>query len=231
MNQDEQRSLNHFACYRFASAYWQLEADERTAVHNQTLSRLREASQSLFVYSTFPAGTEADLLLWTAITLEDDHSTADFFDGYVRAMNPLRRYLQPTSALWGYTAPSTYSKARSAQEMDPFTDQRQRYLVAYPFVKTSEWYLLSRDARQGMMNEHIRLGKQYPQIKQLLLYSFGLQNQEFVVVYETEDLPLFSKLVQELRATDARPFTLRDTPLLSAIRQTGDDPFLLWNEH
>ena len=50
---------------------------------------------------------------------------------------------------------------------------------------------MSREARQGMMNEHIRIGKQYEDINQLLLYSFGLQDQEFVVVYETENLPLF----------------------------------------
>ncbi len=41
----------------------------------------------------------------------------------------------------------------------------------YPFVKTDDWYLMSRDARQGMMNEHIRIGKQYREISQLLLYS------------------------------------------------------------
>jgi chlorite dismutase len=70
-----------------------------------------------------------------------------------------------------------------------------------------------------MMNEHIRLGKSYPQIKQLLLYSFGLQDQEFVVVYEMEDLPLFSDLVHELRSTEARRYTERDTPLITAILQ------------
>lgn len=67
------------------------------------------------------------------------------------------------------------------------------------------------------MNEHIRLGKGYPQIKQLLLYSFGLQDQEFVVVCEMEDLPLFSDLVHELRSTEARRHTERDTPLITAI--------------
>ncbi len=113
--------------------------------------------------------------------------------------------------------------------MDPFEGDRQRYLILYPFVKTADWYLLSRDARQGMMNEHIRLGKQYPQIKQLLLYSFGLQDQEFVVVYETMELPLFSKLVQELRATDARPFTERDTPLYTGILQPQEDPLKIWS--
>lgn len=228
MNQDDQRSLNHFACYKFTPDYWQLSETDKADRLQAASEGLQAAARSVYVYSLFPALTEADFLVWTAVPMENDQSTADFFDGYVQGLNPMRPYLNPTSALWGYTAPSTYSKARSAQEIDPFSDERQRYLVAYPFVKTSDWYLLSRDARQGMMNEHIRLGKQYPEIKQLLLYSFGLQDQEFVVVYETEELPLFSKLVQELRATDARPYTERDTPLLTAVHQTGGDPFQLW---
>lgn len=87
----------------------------------------------------------------------------------------------------------------------------------YPFVKTTDWYLMSKDARQGMMNEHIRVGKQYPAIRQWLLYAFGLQDQEFVVVYEAEDLVLFSDLVQALRGTEARRYTLRDTPIFTAL--------------
>ena len=53
-----------------------------------------------------------------------------------------------------------------------------------------------------MMNEHIKIGKQYESIKQLLLYSFCLQDQEFVVVYETDDLALFSQLVNDSRMTE-----------------------------
>jgi chlorite dismutase len=98
----------------------------------------------------------------------------------------------------------------------------------YPFVKTVEWYLMSREARQGMMNEHIRIGKQYPEILQLLLYSFGLQDQEFIVVYETDDLEQFSDLVYELRDSEARRFTERDTPLFTGIYHAAEETLSLW---
>jgi glutamyl-tRNA reductase len=42
---------------------------------------------------------------------------------------------------------------------------RLRYLVVYPFVKTIEWYLMSREARQGMMNEHMRIGHDYVDVR------------------------------------------------------------------
>jgi chlorite dismutase len=78
---------------------------------------------------------------------------------------------------------------------------------------------MSRDARQGMMNEHIRVGREYEDIMQLLLYSTGLQDHEFVVSYETDDLARFSELVVALRATEGRRYTSKDTPILTAIHE------------
>jgi chlorite dismutase len=79
-----------------------------------------------------------------------------------------------------------------------------------------------------MMNEHIKLGKEYPDITQLLLYSVGLQDQEFVVVYETDDLTLFSDLVYRLRDTEVRRFTERDTPLYTAVYHSAEETLALW---
>jgi chlorite dismutase len=141
---------------------------------------------------------------------------------------PYRRLLQPIHSLWGFTRPSEYTKVRSAQEIDPFENRRRQYLIMYPFTKTPEWYLMSREARQGMMNEHIRIGKPYEDIKQLLLYSFGLQDQEFVVVYETDDLPRFSDLVNELRDTEGRRYTLQDSPVYTAVYHPAEETLALW---
>ena len=113
-----------------------------------------------------------------------------------------------------------YSKAKkSAQVLDPFEmDMRKTYFTIYPFTKTTEWYLKTREERQEMMNEHIRIGKQYAEITQLLLYSFGIQDQEFIVAYEMENLPLFSDLVYELRGSVARLYTLIDTPIITSVK-------------
>jgi chlorite dismutase len=222
------RSLNHFAGFRLRPEFWGLDADHRGQLLAALPPALGGQPAAFEVYQLYPTSPEADVLLWAASPLADDGGTRDFLRRYAQATLPLRPYMEPRFALWGYTAASVYSKARSAQEMDPFDPDRRTYLAIYPFVKTEDWYLLSRDARQGMMNEHIRLGKQYSQIRQLLLYSFGVQDQEFVVVYEMEDLPLFSKLVQELRSTDARRYTRRDSPLYTGVRQPAEDPFGLW---
>jgi chlorite dismutase len=228
MPEQTPRTLNHFALFAFKDAYWSLTSDARAEFHTRWLAGLRAAARKLDVYQVFPSESNADVLVWSALPVEGKCETAAFLEQFARATNPFRAYLQPTTTLWGYTRPSQYTKTRSTQEMDPFAETRQPYLVIYPFVKTTEWYLMSHESRQGMMNEHIRIGKQYEDITQLLLYSFGVQDQEFVVVYETDDLPRFSDLVAELRGADGRSYTLRDTPLHTAIYHPAEETLALW---
>jgi len=224
MPEQTPRTLNHYALYTFKDAYFTLDAWARAEFHQRWLNSLR-ASAHIEIYQ---AASDADLLVWSAVPVEDTASAARFFELSAAAANISRPLLQPITSLWGFTRPSQYTKSASSQEIDPFAETRKPYLVIYPFTKTTEWYLMSREARQGMMNEHIRIGKQYEEINQLLLYSFGLQNQEFVVVYEMDDLTRFSDLVNELRDTEGRRYTLRDTPLHSAVYHPAEETLALW---
>lgn len=222
------RTLNHFTFFKFKDAHFTLSPTERKEFHTVWLTGLRDKAHHTDVYQVYPAQTQADVLVWSALRADDAAVAAGFFERFARATNRHRHLVDPVYALWGFTKPSQYTKSRSAQEIDPFAAERQPYLILYPFVKTVEWYLMSREARQGMMNEHIKIGKQYPEITQLLLYSFGLQDQEFIVVYETANLALFSDLVYELRDSEARRFTQRDTPLFTAIHHSAEETLALW---
>lgn len=220
------RTLNHYSLISFKESYWSLSSEARERFHKELLNGLCSAAQNVDIFQSTETGI--DLIIWSALMADDRQDAARFFEKYARATNPYRHLIDLKDSLWGFTRPSQYSKARSKQEIDPFAETRKPYLIIYPFSKTTEWYLMSREARQGMMNEHIRLGKQYDDISQLLLYSFGLQNQEFVVVYETDDLTRFSDLVNELRDTEARRYTLRDTPLHTAIYHPAEETLRLW---
>lgn len=132
------------------------------------------------------------------------------------------RWAAVRHAFLGRLGGSEYLRAPS-RDQALLDGARSRYLVVYPFSKTTDWYLLGREARQGVMNEHIRIGNGYPQIRQLLAYSFGLDDQDFIVAYETDDLVAFGELVRELRATESRRSTLRDTPLLLGVRRSPEE--------
>jgi len=209
--------LGHFTTYRLARRFWELDAAERTKRARAWFAGLEETAEQTRLYLVQGIESGGDVLVWSSMRVPDACDPGRYFVSRARADNAHRDVIEPAHVLWGLTRPSEYSKARSAQEIDPFADERSPYLVMYPFTKTADWYLLGRDTRQGMMNEHIRIGKQFRDITQLLLYSFGLQDHEFLVVYETGDLSQFSRLVYDLRDTEARRYTKGDTPLHTGV--------------
>jgi chlorite dismutase len=217
------RLLNLYAGFRFTESYWALSEADRSDVRAQLVESASPSAEATHFYQIFPARSDMDFLIWSAWGFEDGSTPHSAFISYDKALQPSRRYIQPTQSLWGLTRASTYSRGKSEQDMDPLEGPRTPYLVIYPFSKTKEWYLMSMDARQGMMNEHIKIGKQFFDVKQLLLYSFGLQDQEFVVSYETNDLARFSELVNQLRDTEGRRYTLLDTPIISGMYRTAQE--------
>jgi len=219
MSEETHRTFNHFSLLRFGERYWEQDPKTRRQAVCAALETLKDGVDALHLYQTFGIESGSDLLVWSAVDSGDPDVPARVFGRLARALTPIRGLATLTTALWGFTQASQYTKTRSRQEIDPFTPERSPYLVMYPFTKTADWYQKSREERRDIMIEHIKLGKQYEDITQLLLYSTGLQDQEFVVVYETADLPRFSNLVTELRSTQGRPYTERDTPLHTAVHQ------------
>ncbi len=222
------RILSHFSLIRFKDPYYSLSLSERKPLHQGLLQGLRASAPAVQIYQVYPAQANADILIWSSLPVESPKDPADFFERLACAFLPYRQMIEPVENLWGYTRPSQYTRSRSTQEIDPLSPERKSYLILYPFVKTADWYLLGQETRQGIMNGHITAGKQFPEITQLLLYSFGLQDQEFIVVYETEDLGAFSDLVSTLRNTEARRYTLRDTPLTTAVYHPAEKTLGLW---
>lgn len=228
--ENEQGVISQYLLARFTDHFlFTLSKEEREQWKTKILEDLRHSADTFQIYQVFPALADVDVLFWATSRITDRQDTPKkFFTGLARTFNSLRPILEVKRVLWGYTRPSIYARGKSSQEIDPFSETRKKYLVVYPFSKTAEWYLLSRETRQGMMNEHIRIGRQHPEILQLLLYSFGLQDQEFVVSYETDNLFEFSELVNELRSTQARIYTLLDTPIITAIYHPPEETLNLF---
>jgi chlorite dismutase len=224
----EQQSPSQVVQYVFfkTDPLWRrLPAAERAAGRREFVQVVCAAAPAVttYAYSTLGLKTSAELMLWwrgDAVELLQEALSRLLLTG-------LGRHCAVTHVLWGFTRPSIYTKRRTAQEQALDEPTRLKYLVIYPFTKTTEWYLLSRDARQGLMNEHMRIGHEYADVRQVLLYATGLDDQEFVVAYETDTLERHQQLVIDLRATDSRRYTLRDTPIFTAVHRPLDEALAL----
>lgn len=210
---------SRFIQYLFfkADPLWRRLPEEERTCSREEFAHVVEATPSVrtFAYSTLGLKVDADFMLWRIADTLDD--LQDMLGRLLQS--GLGKYVQPTFSLFGMTRPSVYTRRRTTQEQAVDEQERLRYLTVYPFSKTTEWYLMSKEARQGMMNEHMRVGHEYAKVRQVLLYTTGLDDQEFVVAYETDDLFSYQSLLIALRSTEARRYTLKDQPIFTAIHR------------
>jgi chlorite dismutase len=195
------------------------ERDEDGRRFAEAVAAAEPAGVRTVSYSSIGLEPRVDVLLWrmaASVDLLESAAAGAFRAG-------LGRWLSVTESFIGRIGPSQYVRKPTEQEQSLFAGERSRYLVVYPFTKSSDWYLLSKEARQGVMNEHMRVGHEYPTIRQALAYSFGLDSQDFVVAYETDDLVAFGDLVRALRSTESRRSTVNDTPILLGVHRPLDE--------
>jgi chlorite dismutase len=145
--------------------------------------------------------------------------TLEPFQGLVSALvsTKLGRFLDIPYSYLAMTRRSHYSRSHDASpDADP--PEKAKYLFVYPFVKMRSWYGLPFAERQRIMGEHFRVGRKYPKIKINTGYSFGLDDQEFVLAFEGDEPADFLALVEELRSTEASKYTELETPIFTCIR-------------
>jgi len=192
-------------------AWRRLDPDQRAAHKREFVAACEDyaADRLLRAFSTVGTRGDTDLMLLTQATnLERIH---EFH--VVLSQSGLMGWASVPYSYLAMTKPSEYSD-ESRLEVRP---AHGRYLFVYPFVKTREWYGLPAEERWQIMQEHIAVGRQYPQIDLNTSYSFGLDDQEFVVAFEADEPADFLDLVQRLRTTKASSFTKRDTPTFTCV--------------
>jgi chlorite dismutase len=204
----------HFVKYTFLKvdpAWRRLEDAERARHKREFLAACEDFASERLLRAFSLVGTrgDADLMLLTQATnLERIH---EFH--VVLAQSGLMKWCETPYSYLAMTKPSEYSD-ESRLEVRP---AHSKYLFVYPFVKTREWYRLAPDERWKIMQEHIAIGREYPQIDLNTSYSFGLDDQEFVVAFESDEPAAFLDLVQRLRTTEASAYTKRDTPTFTCV--------------
>jgi chlorite dismutase len=204
----------HFVKYTFLKvdpAWRRLDDAERARHKREFLAACEDFASERLLRAFSLVGTRGDtdmMLLTQATNLERIH---EFH--VVLAQSGLMKWCETPYSYLAMTKPSEYSD-ESRLEVRP---GRSKYLFVYPFVKTREWYRLAPDERWKIMQEHIAIGREYPQIDLNTSYSFGLDDQEFVVAFESDEPAAFLDLVQRLRTTEASAYTKRDTPTFTCV--------------
>ena len=204
----------HFVKYTFLKvdpAWRRLEAAQRARDKQEFAAACADFAEGHLQRAFSLVGTRGDsdlMLLSQASNLERIH---EFH--VVLGQSGLMKWCSVPYSYLALTKESEYSD-ESRLEVRP---AHGKYLFVYPFVKTRAWYRLPAAERQRIMTEHIRVGREYPSIELNTSYSFGLDDQEFVVAFETDNPADYLDLVQRLRTTESSEYTLRDTPTFTCV--------------
>lgn len=122
-----------------------------------------------------------------------------------------------------YTGSHKHAGQEGSEDEEGLPLKQAKYLFVYPFVKKRSWYGLPFAERQRIMGEHFRVGHKYPRIKINTGYSFGLDDQEFVLAFEGDEPGEFLALVEELRGTEASKYTELETPIFTCVRRDAGE--------
>lgn len=222
------REYVRFSAYRVDPAWRRLDGVERERQKEEFADVVEEWTRKMMVYSYSLVATrgDADFLLWQASrTLDDLHVFAAALNG-----TSLGGYLSLPHSYFAMTRRSIYVNRYEEEYIRKYggeehlekariavNPQGSRYLFVYPMAKTRAWYELPHEDRQRAMDEHIRVGHEWPDVKLNTTYSYGLDDQEFVVAFESDHPGRFLDLLMALRHTEASAYTLFDTPALTGL--------------
>ena len=214
----ERRQVVRFAFYKLDPAWRRLPADRQAASKIEFGETIESFHGQLLLrpYGLVGIRGDCDFLLW---------QVAESLDALVALQTALNRtdlgaYLSLPYSYLAMTRRSIYEfpEDPNAPSRLVIRPSDARYLFVYPFIKTRAWYSLPKSERQVMMDEHVRIGRKHPSIRLNTTYSYGLDDQEFIVAFEGDDPAEFLDLVMELRESRASSYTLRDTPTFTCVQ-------------
>ena len=211
-NDDEQYYFN-FSFFQI-DPKWRWMADLAKEESAKEVENVIKNSGIMFrSYSTLGLRSDADFLFWFAAkTVEEIQSVISKI--YLTVFG---KYIIPSQTYVSCTRPSVY--ARKGRTISFIAGQEpKKFVVVYPFTKTREWYLLSKEEKQTMMDEHIDVSQKYPDIILNTTYSFGIDDQDFMLAFETEELRDFQNLIMDLRETKVSAYVKVDTPMIVCVK-------------
>lgn len=196
---------------------WRRLADEERSIHKKELAEtVTGASIEVHPYSTVGLREDSDLAFWQ---ITDGPEGLQAFQASLNS-TALGRYLVPTHSYLAMTRKSAYLKGHKheGQEFNmPAGPKGSKYLFVYPMDKLRSWYRLPFEDRRKIMGEHFKIGHRYPEVAIHTGYSFGIDDQEFVVAFEGNSLGEFLDLVEELRGSESSAYTARDVPIFTCV--------------
>ena len=212
-------SGRHYVKFTFLKldpAWRRRDPDDRARDKREFAAAVNDFAEDHFLRAYSLVGTRGDadiMLRMAAPRIEPIHELHVLLN-----QSGLMGWADISHSYLALTKESVYSD--EPQPLAPREGSERQFLIVYPMWKRRDWYALPADERMRVMKSHIETGRRHPSIEINTAYSFGLDDQEFVVSFNADDPGEFLDLVQELRGTESSAYTESETPIFTCISAT-----------
>jgi chlorite dismutase len=204
-----------YTFFKLDSEWRRLSENQRLASKNDFLTALQKHEElSPLTYSLVGTRGDADFMLWiideSLDAIRQLHSDLN--------NSQLGKYLCTPYSYLAMLRPSEYFGRPSDPE-----PAGSKYLFVYPFTKKREWYSIPFEERRRIMKDHVQIGHRFSSVTIHTAYSFGLDDYEFILSFETDRPEDFLNLVMELRSSEASKYTAIETPIFTCTSVTAEE--------
>ncbi|MCW2877743.1 MAG: hypothetical protein JWQ95_1843 [Sphaerisporangium sp.] len=213
------RDLNHVIRYTMWSVFRVREPlpGDRQDVSAEVEAVLSQAAEKDVVtrgcYEVAGFRADADYMFWWhAATPEDLQEVYGRF-----RRTSLGRASEPVWSVMALHRPAEFNKSHIPAFLAE--EEARGYVSVYPFVRSLEWYLLDDSERRAMLAEHGKLARDYPDVRANTVASFALNDFEWILAFEADDLYRIVDLMRHLRASEARRHTRIEVPFYTGTRK------------
>jgi peroxiredoxin len=206
-----------YPVFKAQAAFRNLDADDAAQEIENLFKEWEGRIAVRGVYSTVGFRADSDLMLWLIGSSPDEMQGA-----LVQFRRTVAgRLLDPVWMFMGVVKPAEFTSDHSpafARGEPP-----KRFLNVYPFVRTSEWYLLPPEERESLLREHGERGRQFPDVLANTTSAFGINDWEWILAFEADDLGRIVECIRALRESPARRYTKEEVPFVTGIRKDVGD--------
>jgi hydrogen peroxide-dependent heme synthase len=156
---------------------------------------------------------DADFMFWWVAPTSDDLQ-----DMYVRFRRTrLGRCSEPVWSVMALHRPAEFNKSH----IPAFHagEEPRAYVSVYPFVRSYQWYLLEAEDRRRMLAEHGVMAREYPDVRSNTVPCFSLNDYEWILAFEADELYRLVDLMRHLRGAEARLHTRLEIPFYTGHRK------------
>jgi peroxiredoxin len=160
---------------------------------------------------------DADLMVWWHA--ETSEQLQDAYNRFRRTT--FGRRLLPVWSQLALHRPAEFNKSHVPAFLND--EDPKAHICVYPFVRSYEWYLLEDSERRGMLAEHGKMARDYPDVRANTVASFALGDYEWMLAFEADELYRIVDLMRHLRASTARRHVREEVPFFTGARASVAD--------